>query len=541
VSAAHDPSGAPFAWRGKVASAALRAGDSLIRDLISSSTDQALMSVAAGVPALECFPEQAFRRAIDRILRRHGRAVWGHGETEGLPAFRDAIARRFGGRADNVLVLAGAQQGLDLLARCLIEPGDTVVVDRPGYLGAIHTFRAAGARLVGWDVVRHDLDELEDQLVRYKPKLIYTNPTFQNPTGWTMAAKLRRELLAVAARYRVPIIEDDTYRELHLGNPPPPSMHALDLHPIVIHLNSFSKILAPGLRLGWLTASGERALRRRGASRPTVGKTRRSPGIQKTELPERAHGAAPPDGPIRGDECQIVHPCSGRDQTIRGIGRERVAQLLRFDGHVDGERKDFEVRRCGGRAEPQRPPTEALAHHDPAMGEVPGGLFQRDCGYPDALRRGDRTQGRAGATAQPGMVEHGPEPRLRVQHVLHAGLLNQASEGAIGSSMLPRISAVPARQPTRPPARSLLAVMGTIFATSRSRLRMTTVSPPAARRISSLARSRNSPILIRFTKGIVAKIFGHVNGHPCLGSGRLRQGRPPAAPTTRRRHTAIAS
>ena len=255
VSAAPDSSGAPFAWRGKVASTALRQSDSVLRDLATEATDASLMLIGAGVPALECFPEQAFRRAFDRVLRRDGHGVWRQGGTEGNPALRESIARRFGGEMDNVLVLACAQQGLGFLARCLIDPGDTVVVDRPGYLGAIHTFRAAAAHVVGWDIVRHDLDELEDQLVRYRPKLIYTNPTFQNPTGWTMATKLRRELLALAARHRVPIIEDDTYRELYLGNPPPPSLHSLDAQSIVIYLNTFSKVLAPGLRLGWLSAA----------------------------------------------------------------------------------------------------------------------------------------------------------------------------------------------------------------------------------------------------------------------------------------------
>jgi DNA-binding transcriptional MocR family regulator len=255
VLAAPDTSGAPFAWRGKVASAALRTTDSLIRELVGSASDPAMVSVAAGLPALECFPEAAFRRSLDRALKRGGRLVWGLGPTEGQPLLREAIARRFGGRPENVLVLAGAQQGLDLLARCLVDPGDTVVVDRPGYLGAIHTFRAAGARLVGWDVVRHDLDELEDQLVRYRPKLIYTNPTFHNPTGWTMPVKLRREFLALAARHRIPIIEDDTYRELALGAAPPPSLHSLDAQSIVINLNTFSKVLAPGLRVGWLIAA----------------------------------------------------------------------------------------------------------------------------------------------------------------------------------------------------------------------------------------------------------------------------------------------
>ena len=103
--------------------------------------------------------------------------------------------------------------------------------------------------------MRHDLDELEDLLVRYRPKLIYTNPTFQNPDRLDDAAALRRDLLPLATRLRVPIIEDDTYRELHFSAPPPPSLHSLDTQSVVIHLNSFSKVLAPGLRLGWLSAA----------------------------------------------------------------------------------------------------------------------------------------------------------------------------------------------------------------------------------------------------------------------------------------------
>jgi DNA-binding transcriptional MocR family regulator len=255
VSAAPEASGAPFAWRGKVAAAAARSSDSAIRDLLRHAADPSMVSVAAGVPALEAFPVEPYRRALDRALKRDVRLTWGHSPTEGLPILRETLAHRFGGQAQNVLVLAGAQQGLDLLARCLVDPGDTVVIDRPGYLGALHTFNAAGARVVGWDVARHDLDELEDLILRFRPKLIYTNPTFQNPTGWTMPLKLRRQLLSLATRLRVPIIEDDTYRELHLGTAPPPSLHSLDTQSVVIHLNTFSKMLAPGLRLGWLSAA----------------------------------------------------------------------------------------------------------------------------------------------------------------------------------------------------------------------------------------------------------------------------------------------
>jgi DNA-binding transcriptional MocR family regulator len=257
VSAKPDAASAPFAWRGKIAAAALQASDATtVRDLVRAAADPNLISVAAGVPALDCFPTDAFQRAMNHVLATQGDAAWRHGPTEGLPSFRAALAHRFGGEPEHILVLAGAQQGLDLLARCLIDPGDAVIIDRPGYLGAIQTFRNAGARLVGWDVTRADTDELEELLLRYRPKLIYTNPTHHNPTGVTLPIRTRRELLDLAARYRVPIVEDDTYRDLALTGPPtPPSLFALDdAHAVVIRLNSFAKMLAPGLRVGWISA-----------------------------------------------------------------------------------------------------------------------------------------------------------------------------------------------------------------------------------------------------------------------------------------------
>jgi DNA-binding transcriptional MocR family regulator len=255
VCAAPEPSGTPFAWRGKIASVALRSNDSTLRDTLRHSSDARLLSLAAGEPAIDLFPTAAFQKAIDYVLTRDARSAWRHGPTEGQPVLRDAIADRFSVPAETVLILAGAQQGLDLLARCLIDPGDAVIVDRPGYLGAIQSFRAAGARLVGWDVVRSDVDELEDLLLRYRPKLIYTNPTFQNPTGTTMPIRTRRELLKLAERYRTPIVEDATYRDLYFAEAPPPSLRELDAQNLVIHLNSFSKVMAPGLRLGWLSAA----------------------------------------------------------------------------------------------------------------------------------------------------------------------------------------------------------------------------------------------------------------------------------------------
>jgi len=255
VCAAPEASGTPFAWRGKIASAALRSSDSTLRDALRHASDARLLSLAAGEPAIDCFPTAAFQRAVDHVLKHDARAAWSHGPTEGQPALRDAIGERFRVPPESVLVLAGAQQGLDLLARCLVDPGDAVIIDRPGYLGAIQSFRAAGAKLIGWDVTRADVDELEDLLVRYRPKLIYTNPTFQNPTGVTLPIRTCRELLKLAERYRVPIVEDATYRELYFHDAPPPSLRDLDAQNLVIHLNSFSKVMAPGLRLGWLSAA----------------------------------------------------------------------------------------------------------------------------------------------------------------------------------------------------------------------------------------------------------------------------------------------
>ncbi len=256
VSARPDGASAPFAWRGKIAAASLQSTDTTVRDLVRAAADPQLISLAAGVPALDCFPTEAFQRAMNHVLATQADTAWRHGPTEGLQPFRAALAHRFGGDAEHILVLAGAQQGLDLLARCLIDPGDAVIIDRPGYLGAIQTFRNAGARLVGWDIARADTDELEELLLRYRPKLIYTNPTHQNPTGITLPIRARREMLELAARYRVPIVEDDTYRDLALtGDTPPPSLFALDAaHAVVIRINSFSKMLAPGLRLGWISA-----------------------------------------------------------------------------------------------------------------------------------------------------------------------------------------------------------------------------------------------------------------------------------------------
>ena len=255
VCATPEPDEVPFAWRGKVSATALRSANPNMRNLMRRAVDPGAISMALGEPALECFPSAEFRRINDQILKREPETVFGHGPIEGQKILRKALAARIGARPENILVVTGSQQGIDLLGKCLIDPGDAVIVDRPCYVGAIHTFRAAGAKLIGWDIRRGDLSELEDLFVRHRPKVMYTNPTFQNPTGYTMRLNDRRELLKLLARYRIPVIEDDTYRELYFDSPPPPSLRQLDEYNVVIYSSTFSKNLAPGLRLGWIAAS----------------------------------------------------------------------------------------------------------------------------------------------------------------------------------------------------------------------------------------------------------------------------------------------
>lgn len=246
-----------FAWRGKVSLSALRTVDPTLRWLASTAADPAIISFAAALPALDHFPIDAFAEATETLLRQGAARTLSLCPTEGHPDLRGELATRFGVPVEQVLVLSGAQQGLDLITRCLLDPGDTVIMERPGYVGALQTFRAVGANIVGWDVERYDLDELEDMVVRYRPKLLYVNPTFQNPTGHTMPLGIRRELLALAMRYRLPIVEDEPYRDLWFDRPPPPALVNLDERQVVIHLGTFSKTLASGLRVGWITAAEE--------------------------------------------------------------------------------------------------------------------------------------------------------------------------------------------------------------------------------------------------------------------------------------------
>jgi DNA-binding transcriptional MocR family regulator len=251
----------PLAWRQLVRDGVTEVQDPLLRDLLALAERPDVITLSVGLPAAEMLPLAALRQVQADLLREVGAPMLLHSPTEGLTHFREAlcqlvVARGIQCSPAEVLVTSGSQQGLDLAARVFVAPGDEVVVEEPTFFGALQVFRRAQARVlsvpIDGDGMRTDV--LEALLERHRPKLIYTLPTFQNPSGTVMSMERRRRLLELAYRFQVPVLEDDPYYELRYGGESVPPLKALDEHGYVIYLSSFSKVLFPGLRIGWLAA-----------------------------------------------------------------------------------------------------------------------------------------------------------------------------------------------------------------------------------------------------------------------------------------------
>lgn len=220
-----------------------------------------LISLAYGSPDPDLFPMERFQVASEAVIRREGSDVLDYSERQGIGSLRDVIVSRMSRlnvstTPEHVLVVNGSMQGIDLLVRLLTDPGDTVIVESPTYLGALQAFQAQGLRIVGVPVDQDgmDVERVEFLLARYRPRLIYTGATFQNPTGTTMPAERRVKLLALARRYQVPIVEDDPFGMLHFDALPPAPIKSLDDSGHVIYVSTFSKCFSPGLRVGYIVA-----------------------------------------------------------------------------------------------------------------------------------------------------------------------------------------------------------------------------------------------------------------------------------------------
>lgn len=233
----------------------------LLSELASMGERKEVISLAAGTPATDLLPAEMINSIFADGLLNARQSALSYSPVEGLHSLRRGIAARMRKRgvavdAQHILILSGSTQGIGLIGRFLLNPGDEVVVEVPTYLGAIQAFRALGARVIGVpidsDGIRTDL--LESILARHRPRLIYTLPTFQNPTGVVMSPERRRRLLLLAKRYQTPILEDDPYGELYFEGKQPQPLKALDTGGQVLYLGTYSKVLAPGLRVAWLAA-----------------------------------------------------------------------------------------------------------------------------------------------------------------------------------------------------------------------------------------------------------------------------------------------
>ena len=243
-----------FSWSGKVSRFANALDEPVLELLARRCAGQIEYPLSAGTPSLDVFSKEVYAASVGRVLDEAIPSALAVAPTEGQWQLRVSIGSWLGLPPENIMITAGAQEGIDLIARCLIEPGDYVVIDSPTYPGALQSLLSAGARLLAWGT-EWSMGQLEDLLLRYRPKLIFTMPTFHNPTGRVMSLKTRVGLLALARRYKVPIVEDDVYGRTYFGSHPmPTSLYALDEHSQVIHISTFSKMLAPGLRIGWLNA-----------------------------------------------------------------------------------------------------------------------------------------------------------------------------------------------------------------------------------------------------------------------------------------------
>jgi 2-aminoadipate transaminase len=257
-------------WEYRYAHRIQKMGSSVIRELLKLTEQPDTISFAGGLPAPEVFPLNEFREACNCVLEHFGPQSLQYSTTEGYRPLREMIARHTGRYSvevtpDNILITSGSQQALDFIGRLFINRGDYIVVESPTYLGALQAWNAYGAQYIP---VRADengmiVDELEEAL-RIGPKFIYVLPNFQNPSGSTLSLERRRQLVELADKYGVPIVEDDPYGQLRYEGDHIPSVVSLDSEyrgpnggyysGNVIYLSTFSKLLAPGLRLAWVIA-----------------------------------------------------------------------------------------------------------------------------------------------------------------------------------------------------------------------------------------------------------------------------------------------
>ena len=303
----------PFAFAQRMS----RLKPSAVREILKVAERPDVLSFAGGLPAPELFPVEAIAQAHAEVFAEEGRAALQYSTTEGYGPLREWIREHLarGGHAvpvEQVLITNGSQQGIELVAKVLLDPGDLVVVEDPSYLAALQTFGSyqADFAVAGSDDDGLRVEDVERLVMAGRtPKLIYLVPNFQNPKGTTLSLERRRALVRLAQHHRILILEDNPYGELRFRGEHLPSLASLDTEGVVVSLGSFSKTLAPGMRLGWAVGPREvlRAL--------TVAK--QAADLHTATVAQRAAA-----------RLLARFDCAGHLETLRGVYGERCQTML---------------------------------------------------------------------------------------------------------------------------------------------------------------------------------------------------------------------
>ncbi len=232
-----------------------------VREIFKRVDLNSIYSFAGGYPSADTFPLDEIRETMSEVIAKYGGQAFQYGATQGVMQLREAVAERYGVPVERVQITSSSQQGIDVCTRILVDPGDVILTSSPSYLGALQSFRSYRADIRG---VAHNADmdsyrQAYEEIIRKvadegkKVKFLYMIPDFQNPSGESLTLPEREMLVDLARRYGFLIIEDSPYRELRYEGEHIPTMYSIDPD-VVIHLGSFSKIFAPGFRLGWAIA-----------------------------------------------------------------------------------------------------------------------------------------------------------------------------------------------------------------------------------------------------------------------------------------------
>ncbi len=243
---------------------------SAIRELFKLLGKPGIVSFAGGFPDPAMFDVAGIQEASNKALTEEPGGTLQYGATEGYGPLREQLAAFMATKGvkdvapENLIVTTGSQQALDLLGKTMISPGDKVIVEGPTFLATIQCFRLYGAELISAPIDAHGVktDELEQLIAQHKPKFVYLIPTFGNPSGALLSLERRKKVLEMAVKHNTLIVEDDPYGDLYFGEAPPPSLLALSAgvpgsRELLAHCGSLSKVLSPGLRVGWMIAPAE--------------------------------------------------------------------------------------------------------------------------------------------------------------------------------------------------------------------------------------------------------------------------------------------